>query len=53
MRGGSSLEQVGTFYQQTDGPNVDRILQHSLPATITLRWDNGGLRCSEELLTGG
>ncbi|AYM90478.1 nucleoside/nucleotide kinase family protein [Serratia sp. T13T92] len=53
MRGGSSLEQASTFYQQTDGPNVDRVLQHSLPATITLQWDNGGLRCSEESLTGG
>lgn len=53
MRGGLSLEQAGTFYQQTDGPNVDKVLQHSLPATITLQWDNGGLRGTGGLFTGG
>lgn len=53
MRGGSSLEQASTFYQQTDGPNVDKVLQHSLPATITLRWDNGGLHATERLFTSG
>ncbi|TQI80626.1 hypothetical protein FHU10_4499 [Serratia fonticola] len=45
IRGGLSLEQANAFYLQTDGPNVERVLQHSLPATITLAWDNGGLRC--------
>jgi pantothenate kinase len=53
MRGGSSLAQASTFYQQTDGPNVEKVLQHSLPATITLQWDNGGLHCAQKLFLGG
>lgn len=52
MRGGLSAEQASIFYQQTDGPNVEKVLQHSLPATITLLWDNGGLHCADELLLG-
>jgi pantothenate kinase len=44
MRGGSTLEQAADFYQQTDGPNVDRVLQRSLPALITLNMAlDGGL----------
>lgn len=53
IRGGLSLEQANAFYQQTDGPNVERVLHHSLPATFTLAWDSGGLRCKEGLFAGG
>ncbi|WP_431222376.1 nucleoside/nucleotide kinase family protein [Serratia sp. L9] len=52
IRGGLSAEQANAFYQQTDGPNVERVLHHSLPATLPLMWDNGGLRCKEGLFTG-
>lgn len=52
MRGGSSQEQASAFYQQTDGPNVEKVLHHSLPATVTLAWDNGSLRCTQGLFAG-
>ncbi len=42
IRGGLTPEQASAFYRQTDGPNVVRVVRHSLPAAITLRMANDG-----------
>lgn len=42
IRGGLTPEQASAFYRQTDGPNVVRVLRHSLPAAITLRMATDG-----------
>lgn len=43
IRGGLTPQQAEDFYAMTDGPNVMRVLEHSLPADITLKMtaDNG------------
>lgn len=43
--GGSSLAEAETFYQRTDGPNVERVLNHSRPADLTLCMMDDGRYC--------
>lgn len=45
IAGGLSAEDAQAFYQRTDGPNVVRVLTHSLPADLTLEMTpEGGYR---------
>ena len=36
LAGGLSLADAEAFYDRTDGPNVRRVLEESLPANLTL-----------------
>ncbi|EPC0610094.1 TPA: nucleoside/nucleotide kinase family protein, partial [Shigella sonnei] len=36
LAGGVSLADAEAFYDRTDGPNVRRVLEESLPANLTL-----------------
>lgn len=36
LAGGLSLADADAFYDRTDGPNVRRVLEESLPANLTL-----------------
>ncbi|WP_058911054.1 nucleoside/nucleotide kinase family protein [Entomohabitans teleogrylli] len=42
IAGGLTPQQAEDFYLRTDGPNVKRVLAHSLPADLTLAMDKEG-----------
>lgn len=42
MRGGASLLEAETHYERADGPNIRRVLEHSLPADTTLILSQNG-----------
>ncbi|MDN3702560.1 nucleoside/nucleotide kinase family protein [Vibrio artabrorum] len=42
VRGGSTLEEAVEFYRHSDSRNVDKVLDHSIPADLTLYMNQDG-----------
>ncbi len=42
VRGGTTLEEAVEFYQNSDSKNVDKVLDHSIPADLTLFMSQDG-----------
>lgn len=42
LAGGLSQAEAETFYERTDGPNVRRVLESSLPADLMLEMTSTG-----------
>lgn len=42
LAGGLSTADAEAFYTRTDGPNVERVLENSLPADLTLEMTVSG-----------
>lgn len=42
VAGGSTREEAQAWYERTDGPNVRRVLNDSVPADVTWQMDAGG-----------
>ena len=42
VRGGTTLEEAVEFYQNSDSKNVDKVLDHSIPADLTLFMNQDG-----------
>ncbi|MEX3018276.1 nucleoside/nucleotide kinase family protein [Kluyvera sp. STS39-E] len=50
LAGGLSQAEADAFYLRTDGPNVQRVLENSLPANLTLEMtEDGAYRIPESL----
>lgn len=50
MAGGLSRQEAEAFYRRTDGPNVEKVLSQSVPASLTLEMESdGGYRLASPL----
>ncbi|MCR0263074.1 nucleoside/nucleotide kinase family protein [[Clostridium] innocuum] len=48
IKGGLTRRKAEEFYEHSDGRNVQRVLQHSMPADLTLRLSKDLKFCKEE-----
>ncbi|EFP62841.1 fructose transport system kinase domain protein [Erysipelotrichaceae bacterium 3_1_53] len=48
IKGGLTRRKAEEFYEHSDGRNVQRVLQYSMPADLTLRLSKDLKFCKEE-----